>query len=236
MGEAKRRKKLDSTWGKPNFKPYMKVEDYRDWALHELGRDTVICFCYFNDTFVGDLPSEFRANAPQWLEMQERQVQLDFLKAITFDNLNGDFLSEKSEELAVKYKKLGEQMYFEVLKGLIVASTYFELYIDDDDDGNDAQKSPFSISYEELDQAQIRFKKRTNPVYQKCADIGIDLAECEQIIKNSLIAEELEQAVLELTFKLRFHPEIISEIIDSVPTLWILSETRKLKENGEQPD
>jgi hypothetical protein len=233
MGEAKRRKKLDPKWSQANWKPNMSPKDYRKWALSELGRDSIICFSHFDDTFFDEIPNWVRDKAPLWVEQQKGKIKSDFLLGIMFDELNQGFLSKKSEELSIKYKKSAEIMYFEILKGVIMTAAHFEVNSDED---LESENSPFLISYEELELAQMSFKQQTNPVYQKCTDIGVDLAKYEQIINNSFLPEEIKYAVIELTVKLKDYPSIIDEIIDSIPQFWILSETRQLLKNSEKQD
>ncbi|MEL4895053.1 hypothetical protein [Crocosphaera sp. Alani8] len=230
MGEAKRRKKLDAKWGKPHWKPQMEMEEYREWGLHEFSRDSLICFHYFKDTFVDEIPMSIREKAPKWIEQQKGQVKVSFLLGIMFDELNQDFLSKKSAELSVKYKLSQEKMYFQVLKGFLIASNFFQIEDEDEYEEEERESLFFYISYEELEVAERRFKKQINPVYQKCTDLGIDLTMYEDIINTSFVPEELEQAVIHLTLSLRDYPEIIDEIIDTLPQFWILSETRKTLE------
>ncbi len=237
MGEAKRRKKLDPLWGKPHWKPQMEIEDYREWGLHEFSRDSLICFQDFKDTFVDEIPMRIREKAPKWIEQQKGQVKVSFLLGIMFDELNQDFLSKKSAELSVKYKLSQEKMYFQVLKGFLIASNFFQIEDEYEDEEEEERESLFFyISYEELEVAERRVKKQINPVYQKCTDLGIDLTMYEDIINTSFLPEELEKAVIHLTLSLRDYPEIIDEIIDTIPQFWILSETRKILEKLEKQD
>ncbi len=204
----------------------MNVEQYRDWAFHELGFDSIICFTYFDETFIDDIPSSVIAKAPEWIEKIEPRG--DFLMALTFDYLNQNFLTKKSDELSVKYKLSQRKMYFEVLKGLLIGSKFVDL---DPDTTEEEHASDFIyVSDEELQSAQIRFNRQTRPVYQKCANLGIDLTKYELILNNSSNPEDIKTGVLDLTLKLRNHPEIMDEIIESIPELWILSETRKVFE------
>jgi hypothetical protein len=87
-----------------------------------------------------------------------------------------------------------------------------------------------------LGKPQRRFKKQINPVYQKCIDLGIDLTMYEDIINTSFVPEEIKHAIIHLTLSLRDYPEIIDEIIDTLPQFWILSETRKSLEKLEKQD
>lgn len=227
MGKAKQRKskkQLDSIW-KPHWKPKMNAEQYRNWAFHELGKDSIICFIDFDDTCF-EIPNWVIDKAPEWIEKMETRG--DFLMAIMFDELNQNFLTKKSDELSVKYKLSQRKMYFEVLKGLLIASQFVDIERQTAEEENSS--GFISISNKSLQGAKKSFNRQTRPIYQKCAALGIDLTKYELILNNSFNPEDIKTALLDLTLKLRHHPQIIDEIIETIPELWILSETRKVFE------
>ncbi len=230
MSEPKSKKNLDATGGKPHWKPQMDMEEYREWGLHELDKNSIICFRHFKDTFVELIPSWVIKKAPKWIEQQKEKVKMDFLLAIMFDELNQNFLSKKSTELSVKYNVSQPRMYFEVLKGFIKASEL--LYIQSEKESRlnvseDNEGSFLFISFEELIKAKTRFRQRVNPIYRKCLEIGIDLKQYDRLLDISGVPKDLsnEQFVSELndlTVKLKNYPNLKDEIIDSIPTAWLL--------------